>query len=81
MSHLYMFLKRNSPLFNVNYARACHIKEHYAKFLTNRYGVVKHYYMPQTDMAMIEGDIRLLIEEEYRERKYKELLDPPDNFA
>jgi glutathione peroxidase-family protein len=61
MSNLFKFLKRNSPLFIYKAGRAVPIKEHYTKFLLDRYGVVKHYYPSQTEMAKIEADIKTLI--------------------
>ena len=81
MSNLFKFLKRGSPLFVPSMGRACRIKDHYSKFLTNRNGQVKHYYNPEVEMAVIEADIRTLIEEEFREEFYRQLLDPIDNFA
>jgi glutathione peroxidase-family protein len=65
MANLYKFLKRGSPLFLPSYGRANRIKEHYSKFLTDRYGQVKHYYSPDVEMAVVEADIRNLIEEEF----------------
>jgi len=32
-------------------------------------------------MAVIEADIRILIEEEFKADRYKLLLDPADNFV
>jgi len=81
MDSLYKFLKRNSPLFVPSYGRAGHIKEHYAKFLCNRYGEVKHYYGGGVEMAVIEADIKHLLEEEYNEATFRLLLNPPDNFV
>lgn len=80
MHNLYRFLKRNSPLFVHRYGRARRINEFYDKFVTNRYGEVKHYYGPQTEYAVIEADIRKLLEEKFIEQKYQHLLDPPDLF-
>jgi glutathione peroxidase-family protein len=81
MCMLYKFLKRNSPLFVPQYGGAGHIKEHYAKFLCNRYGEVKHYYNPNVEIAVIEADIRKLLDEEYSEDVFRTLLNPPDNFV
>ena len=46
---------------------AMHLKEHNSKFLTNKYGEVKHYYAPQVEIAVIEADIKRLLSEEYSE--------------
>jgi hypothetical protein len=73
-------MKRNSPLFVPRYGRACHINDHYSKFLLNRYGQVKHYYTGMTEMAVIEADIKLLIEEDFIQNVFEQLLNPPDNF-
>lgn len=81
MHSLFKFLKRGSPLFVPSYGKALYIKEHYCKFLCNRYGQVKHYYGPQTEMATIEGDIRKLVEDEFDQAVFKDLLNPPDNFV
>jgi|LauGreDrversion4_2_1035121.scaffolds.fasta_scaffold1039295_1 glutathione peroxidase len=80
MHNLYRFLKRNSPLFVHRYGKSRRINEYYTKFLCNRYGEVKHYYTPHVEYAIIEADIKRLLEEKYYEKKYKELLDPPDVF-
>ncbi len=63
MANLYKFLKRNSKLFFPKIGGSSHINEHYAKFLCNRYGQVKHYYPGRVEMAVIEGDIKKLIQE------------------
>jgi glutathione peroxidase-family protein len=63
MHNLYRFFKRNSSLFVHRYGRARRINEFYDKFLTNRYGEVKFYYGPRTEYAVIEADIRKLLEE------------------
>jgi glutathione peroxidase-family protein len=70
MHNLYKFLKRQSPLFIHKYGRARRINEYYNKFLTDRYGEVKHYYGPKTEYAVIEADIRRLLEEKFYEKKY-----------
>jgi glutathione peroxidase-family protein len=80
MHNLYRFLKRNSSLFVHRYGRSRRITEHYSKFLCNRYGEVKHYYAPQTEFAVIEADLKRLLEEKFYEQRYKQLLDPPDVF-
>jgi len=56
---------------------AMHIKEHNSKFLTNKYGEVKHYYSSQVEIAVIEADIKRLLLEEYYETKFQRLLNPP----
>jgi glutathione peroxidase-family protein len=80
MHNLYRFLKRTSPLFVHRYGRARRITDYYDKFVTNRYGEVKYYYGPRTEYAVIEADIRKLLEEKFIEQKYQQLLDPPDLF-
>lgn len=62
------------------YGRSIRVKEHYEKFLCNRYGEVKHYYSPQVEMAVIEGDIKTLLEEEFDKEKLERLLDPPEDY-
>ena len=81
MSNLFKFLKRQSPLFVPSMGRAGRIKEHYSKFVCNRFGEVKHYYNPQVEMAVIEADIKVLVEEEFSEEVFRSLLNPPDNFV
>ena len=70
MHELYMYLKRNSPLFRHKYGKALQIKDHYNKvfeksncvqFLCDRYGLVQHYYPPDTQYAFIEDDIKKLL--------------------
>ena len=61
MSNLYKYMKRFSPLFVPRYGKANRINEYYSKFLLNRYGQVKHYYTSNTEIAVIEGDIKALI--------------------
>ena len=56
---------------------ALHLKEHNSKFLTNRYGEVKHYYSPQVEIAVIEADIKRLLAEEFHEAKFEKLHNPP----
>lgn len=80
MHNLYRYLKRNSPLFIHRYGRSRKIDDHYSKFLCDRYGEVKHYYAPQVEYAVIEADIKRLLEEKFYEPKYRSLLDPPDVF-
>ena len=70
MHNLYRFLKRGSPLFVHRYGRSKRINEYYSKFLCNRYGEVKHYYGPQVEYAVIESDIRKLLEEKFYEQRY-----------
>jgi hypothetical protein len=36
--------------------------------------------MPNADYAIIEADIKKLLEEKFYEKKYKALLEPPDVF-
>jgi len=57
---------------------AAHIYEHHCKFLCNRYGEVKHYYPPSTELAIIETDIKDLIEEKFILKKWKDLIEPPE---
>ena len=80
MATLYKVLKRQSPLFIHSYGRSARIKDHYSKFLCNRYGEVKHYYQPQIEYTVIEADIKKLLEEEFSEAKLKTLLDPPVDY-
>jgi glutathione peroxidase-family protein len=80
MHNLYKYLKRQSPLFVHRFARSRRIDEYYVKFLTDRYGQVRHYYPPQTEYAVIEQDIKKLLEEKFYDKKYRELLEPPDFF-
>ena len=56
------------------------INEHYSKFLCSKYGEVKHFYGPHVEMAVIEADIRALLEEEFNKDKFEKLLNPPDTF-
>ena len=77
MHDLYRVLKRQSDLFIQRYGMALHLKEHNSKFLTNRYGEVKHYYSPQVEIAVIEADIKRLLAEEFNENKFKKLHNPP----
>ena len=81
MAPLYMYLKRNSTLFNASMARAFHIKENYSKFVLDRYGQVQHYYSGATEFAVIEADIKRLIQDEFDQKKFDALLNPPDNFV
>ena len=79
MHALYRFLKRNSILFVPRYGRSQRIYEHYSKvekvrclnilqFLCDRYGKVKKYYDPNVEVAIIEADIKALVEEEFDEK-------------
>ena len=71
MCHLYKFLKRQSPdLFNSQFGMAARINEHYTKFLCNKYGEVRHMYLPQTEWPVIEADIKRLLQEEFDQRKF-----------
>ena len=65
MAPLYMFLKRNSTLFNASMARSLHIKENYSKFLLDRYGLVQYYYTGNTEFAVIEADIKRLLQDDF----------------
>ena len=78
MHDLYRVLKRQSDLFNKRYGMALKIKEHNSKFLTNKYGEVKHYYAPQVEMAVIEADIKKLLLEEYSDTKFEKFINPSD---
>ena len=77
---LYKFLKRFSPLFLPKYGKSNRIKEHYSKFLCDRYGVVKHYYSPNVEYAVIEADIKQLLQDSFNEHRFQKLLNPPDNL-
>ena len=57
---------------------AIHIREHNSKFLTNRFGQVKHYYPPQVEIAVIEADIKKLLQEDFSEKRFEKLLNPPN---
>lgn len=70
MDCLYKFLKRHSPLFVPSYGKAAYIKHHYSKFLCNKYGEVKHFYEPTIEAAIIEADIRKLLDEEFIEETF-----------
>ena len=65
MHDLFKFMKRHTQFFVPRYAMATRIYDYNTKFLCNRYGEVKHYYPPSTDLAVIEQDIAKLIKEEY----------------
>lgn len=56
---------------------AMHIKEHNSKFLTDRYGLVRKYYAPQVETAVIEADIKKLLIEEFNASKFEKILNPP----
>ena len=62
------------------YGRSMRVKEHNAKFLCNRYGEVKHFYSPQVEHAVIEGDIKKLLEQEFDREQLQRLLDPPEDY-
>lgn len=81
MNDLFRFIKRGAPLFDTQMGKANRLKEHYCKFLLTRYGVMYKTYSGQTEMAVIEGDIKKLIAEEFIQAQYEELLNPPDNFS
>ena len=68
MHEAFKFLKRNSSLFVPRYGMASHIREIHTKFLLNRYGEVKHYYAPSVELAVIEGDIKTLLKDEWKEK-------------
>lgn len=40
---------------------AAHIYDYNCKFLFDRYGEVRHYYTPKTELAVIEADIKELL--------------------
>jgi len=80
MSDLYKFLKRNSPLFVPRYGRSNRIHEHYSKFLCDRYGVVRHYYNPSIEIGKIEPDLKKLLDERFEDKKFEQLLNPPNEF-
>lgn len=68
---LYQYLKRNSrKLFNPDLGFGTYIYEQHSKFLCNRYGVVKHFYGPNTELAVIENDIKKLIDQQYYPNLY-----------
>ena len=50
------------------------------QFLTNRYGIVKHYYAPSVEIAVIEADITNLLKEEFKEDIFEKLLNPPAEY-
>ena len=47
------------------------------QFLTNKYGEVKHFYAPSVETAVIEADIKRLLREDFDEKKFDKLLNPP----
>jgi|TARA_B110000305_G_C19262716_1_gene550356 hypothetical protein len=49
---------------------AAHIYDFRTKWLCDRYGVVKKYYGPLTELAVIERDVKELIAEPYEAAKY-----------
>jgi len=75
---LYRVLKRQSSLFIKRYGMALHIREHNSKFLADRFGQVKHYYPPQVEIAVIEADIKKLLQEDFSEKRFEKLLNPPN---
>ena len=82
MHDLFKFAKRNTTqLFVPRYGMASHIYEHNCKFLFNRYGEVKHFYSPSIELAIIEADIKNLIKETFNEKKYMDLIEPPDVYG
>ena len=77
MNPFYRYLKRNSLLFIPRYGRSIRIYEHYSKvisillnskFLCDRYGQVKKFYGPNIEVAIIESDIKILLEEHFSEK-------------
>ena len=75
------FLKRNSPsMFIPRYGMAARIHEPRAKFLMDKYGIVKYHYSPTVELAIVEQDINKLLAEEYAEEKWHDLVDPSDMF-
>ena len=71
MHDLFRFLKRHTPdLFIPRYGMAAHIYDFRTKWLCDRYGVVKKYYGPLTELAVIERDVKELIAEPYEAAKY-----------
>ena len=82
MHNLFRFAKRHTPmLFVPRYGMASHIYEHNCKFLFNRYGEMRNYYPPSTELAVIEADIKDLLKEVYMDKKYRELIEPPDIYG
>ena len=66
MNDLYRFLKRNSTqMFVPRLGMASHIYDYHIKFLCNRFGQVRKFYGPKTELAVIESDIRELLQEKY----------------
>ena len=57
------------------------IYDYHTKFLCNRYGEVKKYYGPKIEIAVIEADIRELINEQFNEQIYKDLIEPVDMYS
>ena len=45
--------------------------------MTNKYGEVKHFYAPSVETAVIEADIKRLLREDFDEKKFDKLLNPP----
>ncbi|CDW77892.1 glutathione peroxidase [Stylonychia lemnae] len=78
--NLFKFLRRNCSLFTPKIGKAIRVKENYSKLLCNRYGEVKKYYSPSIEFAVIEADVRKLLEEEFLEERYNKLLNPPDHY-
>lgn len=52
----------------------------FLQFLTNRYGVVKHFYSPSVETAVIEADINRLLKEDFNETIFEKLLNPPEEY-
>ena len=82
MHPLFQFLKRNSTnLFIPRYGMASRLHEPRHKFLMDKYGVVQHHYSPSVELAIVEQDIKNLLEEDWAADKYFDMIDPPDMFA
>ena len=60
---------------------ATHIYDYHTKFVLNRYGQVKHFYSPNVEWPVIEADIKNLLEEEWKESKWKDIVEPVDMFS
>ena len=81
MHTLFKFAKRGTrELFTPRFGMASHIYDYNSKFLFDRLGEVRHFYTPKVELAVIEADIKELLRQEFVERKYQELIDPPDGF-
>ena len=68
MSEIFKYLKRNSStLFIPRYGMSNRIYEFRTKFLLDKYGLLKHEYGPNTDLAIIEADVKKLLEEKWED--------------